>query len=98
MGRVASQLADFVIITCDNPRSEDPQKIISDILQGIDKQTARYKVILNRFQAIQEALANARSNDTVLIAGKGHEYSQIFADRIVPFSDQEAVKKILKHQ
>ena len=95
MGRVATELSDSVIITCDNPRSENPRDIVSDIIRGIDKKRNNYEVLLDRFQAIRRALSVARHRDIVVIAGKGHESSQIFADRVIPFNDREVVKKIL---
>ncbi len=95
MGRLATKLSDFVIITSDNPRSERPQRIIADILQGISRKANNYKVILDRFQAIQEALSMARKGNIVVIAGKGHECSQLFANKTIPFNDSEAVRKIL---
>ena len=96
MGKVATRLSDSVILTNDNPRSENPEQIVSDILKGIDKKATNYKIVLDRFQAIQEALSFAGRGDIVVIAGKGHESSQIFADRTVPFSDREAAEEILR--
>ena len=96
MGRVASELSDFVIVTSDNPRSEDPRGIISDVLRGMDKKAGNYKVILDRFQAIQDALTNACKNDIILIAGKGHESEQIFADKTTFFNDRAVIEEILK--
>ena len=97
MGKVAAKFADLAIITCDNPRTEEPRQIVSDILQGIGKKTDNYKVVLDRFQAIQEALSLARRKDIVVIAGKGHESSQVFADKAIPFNDRKAVERILKN-
>ena len=96
MGKVAAKFADLAIITCDNPRTEEPGQIVSDILQGLGKKTDNYKVVLDRFQAIQEALSLARRKDIVVIAGKGHESSQVFADKAIPFNDRKAVESILK--
>ncbi|MCM8780204.1 MAG: UDP-N-acetylmuramyl-tripeptide synthetase, partial [Candidatus Omnitrophica bacterium] len=93
MGYVASEMADSVIITSDNPRSEDENDIIEDIRKGIRKNN--YKIIADRHMAIQEALKIARDDDIVLIAGKGHERCQIFKDKIVDFDDREEVKKCL---
>lgn len=96
MGRVATRLSDFVILTNDNPRSENPRQIVSDILNGVDKKRDNYKVILDRFQAIFEAFSFARSKDIVVIAGKGHESSQVFANKTVPFNDREVAIRILQ--
>lgn len=96
MGKVATESSDFVILTTDNPRSEDPQLIISDIIKGIGKKINNYKVVLDRFAAIKNALSLAQNRDIVVIAGKGHESSQIFADKTIHFNDREAVKEILQ--
>ena len=94
MGKIASQLADYVIVTSDNPRSEDPSEIISGILKGIN--TKKYKVVIDRFLAIQQALNLAKEQDIVLIAGKGHEAFQIYRDKVIPFDDRKVARKILK--
>lgn len=94
MGKVASQLADFVIVTSDNPRDEKPEEIIKDITQGI--MTENYKVIPDRKAAIFESLSMAGRGDIILIAGKGHELYQIFKDKAVHFDDREIVRQCLK--
>ena len=94
MGRVVSELADFTIITNDNPRSEEPAEIIRDIKRGISGDS--YSVIQDRKQAIREALQIAQSGDVVLIAGKGHEDYQIIKNKTIPFDDCEVVKECLK--
>lgn len=94
MGKIASEMADFAIITSDNPRSEDPKAIVSEIEQGII--TKNYKIIIDRAEAIKQALAMAQKGDIVLIAGKGHETSQIFKDSRIPFDDRIEVKKALE--
>jgi UDP-N-acetylmuramoyl-L-alanyl-D-glutamate--2,6-diaminopimelate ligase len=94
MGEVATELSDFVIITSDNPRTEDPEMIISDILQGTVKNN--YIVVEDRKRAIREAVSMARRNDVILIAGKGHEDYQILGEKIIRFSDYEEVEKSLK--
>jgi len=94
MARVAEKLADYVIVTNDNPRTEDPQKILHDILAGF--QEDRYAVELDREQAIAGALAMARPGDCVVIAGKGHEDYQIFKDQTIHFDDREMVRKYLR--
>lgn len=94
MGKIASEMADFSIITLDNPRSEAPQAIIDEIVPGI--KSANYKVILDREEAIKQALSMAEKDDIVLIAGKGHEKTQIFKDRTIPFDDVKEVKKAIK--
>ena len=96
MGRVAAGLADYAIITSDNPRHEDPELIVEDIKRGIEEGRRNYEVILSRKDAIQKALYLAKDGDTLLIAGKGHEKHQIIGDKKIPFSDEEAVRGILK--
>ncbi len=94
MGKVAGQLANLSIVTSDNPRNEDPQSIIDEIVPGFDQDN--YKVIINREEAIGEAIKEAKTGDTVLIAGKGHETYQVLADGKVDFNEREIIKKFLK--
>jgi UDP-N-acetylmuramyl-tripeptide synthetase len=93
MGRVASLLADHVVLTSDNPRSEDPAAIIEQIRGGLAPGFARYQVVVDREQAIRAALAMARLEDAVLVAGKGHETQQIFENITVPFSDRSVIER-----
>lgn len=95
MGRVAEKSADFVIVTNDNPRGEEPAAIASDILHGMHN-PGRCLTIAERDKAIDLAVQQARAGDTVLIAGKGHEYQQIFADRTVAFSDVQEAQRALQ--
>lgn len=93
MAGVASKFADFTIITNDNPRSEDPQKIIKDILKGIDKEKP-YAVIASRRQAIKYAVDIAASGDIILLAGKGHERYEIDREGYHPFDEREILKEV----
>jgi UDP-N-acetylmuramoyl-L-alanyl-D-glutamate--2,6-diaminopimelate ligase len=93
MGRLASDLSDVVIVTSDNPRSEDPEAIAAEILAGADGEV---EVELDRAPAIARAIELARPGDVVVIAGKGAEQGQEFADRTVPFDDRDAAKEALK--
>lgn len=95
MGKIAHQMADVVVITSDNPRSEDPEKIVKDILYGIPENGTDKKLLveLDRRKAIFKALEICGKNDVVLIAGKGHETYQIVGDRIFPFSDRKVVEE-----
>jgi len=96
MGRIASELADFCIVTSDNPRSEPPEQIAEEIIAGIDRSKAgQVKVVLDRREAIRQALETARSGDLVVVAGKGHETYQIFKDKTIPFDDREVVRELL---
>jgi len=93
MGGIATALADITVITDDNPRSEDPQEIINDILQGIDK-SKKYIVIQNRKNAIGYAMALAREGDVVLLAGKGHENYEINGRGRFHFDEREIIREI----
>ena len=93
MGRIAEELADKVIITSDNPRSENPQQIITDILAGF-KSTNDVIVEIDRELAIKEAYKIAKPNDVIILAGKGHEDYQILADETIHFDDREKVREI----
>lgn len=90
MAHIASRMADFTVITSDNSRSEDPQSIISDILKGIDKESA-YAVIPDRADAIRYAVKHARRGDIILLAGKGHEEYEIDKNGRHPFCEKEIV-------
>jgi UDP-N-acetylmuramoyl-L-alanyl-D-glutamate--2,6-diaminopimelate ligase len=93
MGRLASELADVAIITSDNPRSEDPEAIAAEIVSGAE---GHVEVELDRAAAIGRAIGLAGPGDVVLIAGKGAEQGQEFADRTIPFDDREAAKEALR--
>ena len=93
MGRIASELADVVIVTNDNPRSEDPQSIIDAIVAGA---VGEVEVEPDRAGAIAHAIELAHDGDVVLIAGKGAEQGQEFADRTVPFDDRESAREALR--
>jgi len=99
MGEIAMKYSDLAVVTSDNPRSEDPEQIISDILDGVKKVTATdadYIAITDRKQAITYAVENARSGDVILIAGKGHETYQILGDKVIHFDDREIARAALK--
>jgi UDP-N-acetylmuramoyl-L-alanyl-D-glutamate--2,6-diaminopimelate ligase len=93
MGRIASELADVVIVTNDNPRSEDPAAIVAAIVAGA---AGDVEVEDDRARAIGRAIESARDGDVVLIAGKGAEQGQEFADRTIPFDDREAAREALR--
>ncbi len=88
MGAVCTDLADIVVVTSDNPRHEDPQGIIGDILEGIDERAATVRVCPDRREAIRVALRMAQPGDVLLVAGKGHECFQEYAGRAVAFDDR----------
>ena len=93
MGKMAGLLADHVVLTSDNPRGEDPNEIIRQVKAGFPPGFTHYDVMPDREQAITAALASARREDTVLIAGKGHEAYQLFQNISVPFSDRDVVER-----
>jgi UDP-N-acetylmuramoyl-L-alanyl-D-glutamate--2,6-diaminopimelate ligase len=97
MGKVAAELADFTLITSDNPRKEDPAKIAAQIEEGFRSDRADgIAVELDRGRAIQEILGMSRPGDAVLIAGKGHETYQEFEDTVVPFDDRLHAQEALE--
>jgi UDP-N-acetylmuramoyl-L-alanyl-D-glutamate--2,6-diaminopimelate ligase len=93
MGRIAAELADVAIVTSDNPRSEDPEAIIAEVLEGAG---ADLEAEPDRASAIEHALALAQEGDAVVIAGKGHEQGQELADRTIPFDDREVARHVLR--
>lgn len=97
MGEAAGTGSDFVVVTSDNPRSEDPQKIVEDILPGLERSgQSQYTVELDRKKAIAIALEKAQPGDMVLIAGKGHEKTQTTREGVFPFDDVQVVRKHLE--
>jgi UDP-N-acetylmuramoyl-L-alanyl-D-glutamate--2,6-diaminopimelate ligase len=97
MGAAACRAGDLAFPTSDNPRSEDPLAILADIEAGIRAEGLQnYRLVPDRGEAIAAAVAEARAGDVVLIAGKGHEDSQILRDRTVPFDDREAARAALR--
>ena len=95
MGQIASELADQLIVTSDNPRFEEPSEIAEQIVGGIKIKPGRSKVILDRAEAIHSAINRAESGDSILIAGKGHESYQIIGSERQPFDDLEVAKEAL---
>lgn len=96
MGKIAAELSDYVIVTSDNPRSEDPQTIINEIVQGISQNGCPHQTIVSREEAIATAINLAQPNDLVLLAGKGHEDYQIIGGKVIPFDDREVAESVLK--
>ncbi len=97
MGSVAARYADNVIITSDNPRSEEPAAIIKDILEGLDGTPTPYKVIENRIDAIKYAVESAQKGDIIVLAGKGHETYQILKDKTIHLDEREIVAEALEN-
>jgi UDP-N-acetylmuramyl tripeptide synthase len=96
MGRVVNELADLAIVTSDNPRSEDPMAIIREVLAGMEPHLAETVIEPDRRLAIGEAVKHARKGDVVLIAGKGHETTQVIGERVVEFDDRLVATEALR--
>jgi len=94
MGRTALS-ADYAVVTSDNPRNEDPNDIIADIVSGMAEGTGRYEVLPDRRQAIARAINCANPGDSILIAGKGHEDYQILGSETIHFDDREVAAEEL---
>ena len=96
MGAVAAKNADFVVVTSDNPRDEEPDKIIKDILAGVKEYKTPYVAISDRKEAIKFAIENARKDDIIVLAGKGHENYQILSTGKVHLDEREVISAVLK--
>jgi UDP-N-acetylmuramoyl-L-alanyl-D-glutamate--2,6-diaminopimelate ligase len=96
MGEAAGRGSDFVVLTSDNPRSEDPRAIINDALVGLQKAGVKYAVEADRRKAITLAIGEARPGDIVLLAGKGHEKVQVTREGSNPFDDVQVAKEVLR--
>ena len=93
MGRIVSKLSDFVWLTSDNPRSEDPMKIIRQVASGFS--TGNYSVALDRKDAIREAITSSQGQDIVMLLGKGDESTQEVNGVFLPFSDRDIAKEVV---
>jgi UDP-N-acetylmuramoyl-L-alanyl-D-glutamate--2,6-diaminopimelate ligase len=96
MGQAAAEASDFVVLTSDNPRSEDPLAIMNDALVGIRRKDVPHVVEPDRAAAISRALKEAREGDIVILAGKGHEPYQVLKDKTIPFDDREVARELLR--
>ena len=96
MGEAAGKGSDFVVLTSDNPRSEDPVAIINDAQVGLQRTGTKYTVEVDRRKAIALAIGEARPGDIVLLAGKGHEKTQVTREGSLPFDDVEVAREALK--
>lgn len=96
MGEVAAELSDFVVLTSDNPRSEDPLDIMNDVLVGLRRKDTPCLVEPDRAAAIRRAIEEARPGDILILAGKGHETYQVLKDRTIAFDDREVVREVLR--
>jgi UDP-N-acetylmuramoyl-L-alanyl-D-glutamate--2,6-diaminopimelate ligase len=98
MGRIAYDMADYLVVTNDNPRTEDPNMIVEDILGGMGQDKNKYDVVTDRREAIKIAISRAQKKDIVLIAGKGHETYQIINDEVLDFDDREVAAEFLREE
>jgi UDP-N-acetylmuramoyl-L-alanyl-D-glutamate--2,6-diaminopimelate ligase len=98
MGEAAGSLSDLVVLTSDNPRGEDPLRIINDVVVGLQKADAKYRIEPDREQALALAIDEAKPGDIVLLAGKGHETYQVLRDGAVEFDDREKARAILRRK
>jgi UDP-N-acetylmuramoyl-L-alanyl-D-glutamate--2,6-diaminopimelate ligase len=96
MGMAAAELSDFVVLTSDNPRSEEPLNILNDAMVGLRRHDTPHLVEVDRTTGIRKALREARPGDVVLLAGKGHETYQVLQDKTIDFDDREVARGILK--
>jgi UDP-N-acetylmuramoyl-L-alanyl-D-glutamate--2,6-diaminopimelate ligase len=96
MGEAAGRGSDFVVLTSDNPRSEDPLAIINDAMVGLQRSGTKYKMQPDRRAAIAMAIGEAAAGDIVLIAGKGHEKVQVTREGSLPFDDVEVAQQVLR--
>jgi UDP-N-acetylmuramoyl-L-alanyl-D-glutamate--2,6-diaminopimelate ligase len=97
MGEIAAEYSDFTIITTDNPRHEEPESIIADIVPGVEKIiNSRYAIIVDRYEAIHHAISLAKKNDMVILAGKGHETYQLVQDQRISFDDRLVAAELIK--
>ena len=96
MGEISGRIADYTIITSDNPRTEDPEKIVKQIEEGIKKTNGKYECIVDRKEAIKKAIEMANKRDLIVLAGKGHEPYQEINHKTYPFDEREIVREIIE--
>ncbi len=96
MGEISGRIADYTIITSDNPRTEEPEKIVKQIEEGIKKTNGKYECIVDRKEAIKEAIKMATKRDLIVLAGKGHEPYQEINHQTYPFDERLIVREIIE--
>lgn len=96
MGEISGKIADYTIITSDNPRTEEPEKIIKQIEEGIKKTNGKYECIVDRKEAIKKAIELANKRDIIVLAGKGHEQYQEINGKTYPFDERAIIDDIMK--
>ena len=97
MGEISGRIADYTIITSDNPRTEDPEKIVKQIEEGIKKTKGNYEIVVDRTEAIEKAIKMANNKDIILLAGKGHEPYQEINGKKYPFDERIIVREIIEN-
>ena len=95
MGEISGRVADYTIITSDNPRTEEPEKIVNQIEEGIKTTKGKYECIVDRYEAIKKAIKIANKNDIIVLAGKGHEPYQEINHKKHPFDERIIVNEII---
>ena len=95
MGEISGKIADFTFITTDNPPTEEPEEIVKEIEEGMKKTNGKYKVVVDRKEAIKEAIEMANKLDIIVLAGKGHEPYQEINGTKYPFDERIIVKEII---
>ena len=95
MGEISGKIADYTIITSDNPRTEEPEQIIKDIEEGIKRETKDYTIVVDRKEAIKKAIEISHKRDMIIVAGKGHEMYQEVNGEKNPFNEREIIEKII---
>ena len=95
MGEISGKIADFTFITTDNPRTEEPEEIVKEIEEGMKKTNGKYKVVVDRKEAIKEAIEMANKLDIIVLAGKGHEPYQEINGVKHPFDERIIVREII---
>ncbi len=98
MGKIAGEYSDLVLVTSDNPRTENPLAIIKDVVEGVEQSGTDCRILENRREAIREGVMEGREDELVIIAGKGHECVQILRDTRIPFSDVEEARKAIERR
>lgn len=96
MGEISGRIADYTIITSDNPRTENPDEIVNEIEKGIKKTNGKYECIVDRREAIKKAIEMANKRDLIVLAGKGHEPYQEIDHKTYPFDERLIVREIIE--
>src|SRR5699024_7246282 len=98
MGEVAAKYADFSVVTSDNPKLNDPEKILQQVSAAVERHDGSYEAIMDRKEAIEYAVQMSKKGDMILIAGKGHETTQIIGTEAIPFNEKEIVLNAIEKQ